>query len=180
MIHLIIILPNINHLYWNFIFQMSIWGHFFLIIFLVQLKWSIYFWERGRKGLHFWCYENVVIICLGNLESLMAWSNLHLPGRVKKSFVRDVALIHILKESESLSDHGCWFMEPVSLGKWEGSPKHAMGEGPWWGMIVGTAFLHRALVSLLWRILIVLIFAECMFTIWLETYLMPTDVSGNG
>lgn len=71
-------------------------------------------------------------------------------------------------------------MEPVSLGKGEGSPKRAMGEGPWWGMIVGTAFLHNALVSPLSRSLIVLIFAECVFTIWLETYLMPTDVSGNG
>lgn len=38
-------------------------------------------------------------------------------------------------------------MEPVSLGKWEGSPKCAMGEGPSWGMIVGIAFLHIALVS---------------------------------
>lgn len=34
-------------------------------------------------------------------------------------------------------------MEPVNLGKWEGSPKHSMGEGPWRGMILGTAFADR-------------------------------------
>lgn len=34
MIHLLIILRNINHLYWSFIFPISIWGHFFCVYFL--------------------------------------------------------------------------------------------------------------------------------------------------
>lgn len=48
-----------------------------------------------------------------------------------------------LKESEILSGQGSWLMEPVSLAKCEGSPKRSMGEGPWRGMILGTAFPHR-------------------------------------